>query len=95
MFCHPCKTSNVETAKNLGIALTVMSLITCLGGNLQTNEGTVYILLFRSSHFSSLVFGHFCQRSYKNMKILHNLCLHFARQDGQGVKNGKKIKQLK
>ena len=44
MFCYPYKTSNVETAKNLGIALTVMSLITCLGGNLQTNEGTVYRL---------------------------------------------------
>ena len=42
MFCY--KTSNVEAAKNLGIALTVMSLITCLGGNLQTNEGTVYRL---------------------------------------------------
>ena len=43
MFCYP-KSSNVDTAKNLGIALTVMSLITCLGGNLQTNEGTVYRL---------------------------------------------------
>ena len=41
MFCYP-KSSNVETAKNLGIALTVMSLITCLGGNLQTNEGKVF-----------------------------------------------------
>ena len=29
------------------------------------------------------------------MKILHNLCLHFARKDGQKGKNGKKIKQLK
>ena len=30
------------------------------------------------------------------MKILRNLCLHFARQDGQdGKKNRKKITQLK
>ena len=67
MFCYP-KSSNVETAKNLGIALTVLSLITCLGGNLQTNEGTVYRLVFRSSHFLFLVFGHFCQQSYGNTK---------------------------
>ena len=41
-------------------------------------------LLFRSSHFSFLVFVHFWRRSYKNAKILGSLCLHFARQDGQG-----------
>ena len=35
-----------------------------------------------------LVFG-FWQRSYDNMKILRNLCLHFERQDGQ---DGKKWK---
>jgi len=29
------------------------------------------------------------------MKILCNLCLHFARQDGQDEKNGMKITQLK
>ena len=40
--------------------------------------------MFRSSHFSFLVFGHFWQRSYENTNILCNLCLHFARQDGQG-----------
>ena len=34
-------------------------------------------------------------RSYKNTKILHNLCIHFARQDGQaGKKSNKKITQL-
>ena len=50
---------------------------------------------FPSSHFSFLVFGHFWQQSYENTKILQNLCLHFARQDGQdGNKNGKKITQL-
>ena len=34
-----------------------------------------------------MVFGHFWQQSYKNTKILHILCLHFARQD---VQDGKK-----
>ena len=29
------------------------------------------------------------------MKILSNLCLHFARQYGQNGKNGKKIAQIK
>ena len=29
------------------------------------------------------------------MKILRDLCLHFARQDGQGGKNQKKIMQVK
>ena len=48
----------------------------------------VYIM-FCSSQFSFLVFGHFWQRSYKNTKILGNLCLHFARQDGQDGKNRK------
>ena len=37
-----------------------------------------------------LVFGHFWQQSYQNTEILHNLCLHFARQDGQ---DGKKRKE--
>jgi len=39
--------------------------------------------MFRSAHFSFLVFGHFWRRSYENTKILCNLCLHFARQDGK------------
>ena len=46
--------------------------------------------MFRSSHLSFLVFCHFWQRSYENMKILHILCLHFAQQDGQ---DGKKQKE--
>ena len=48
--------------------------------------------MFRSSHFSFsfLVPGHFWQRSYKNAKILRNLCFQFARQK----KNEKKITQL-
>ena len=45
--------------------------------------------LFRSSKISFLVFGHFWRRSYENMKILQILCLHFARQDGQGGKKRK------
>ena len=36
------------------------------------------------------IFGHFWRRSYKNTKLLRNLCLHFARQDGQ---DGKKQKE--
>ena len=39
-----------------------------------------------------LVFGPFYWRCYENTKILCNLCLHFARQDGQDGKNRKKIK---
>ena len=45
--------------------------------------------MFRSSHFSFLVFVHFWQRSCENTKILRNLCLHFARQYGQDRKNWK------
>ena len=42
--------------------------------------------MFRSSHFLFLVFVTFGD---KNIKILRNLCLHFARQDGQDCKKGK------
>ena len=49
-----------------------------------------FLLLFRSSHFSFLVFGHFWRQSYEYTKILRNPCLHFARQDGQ---DGKKQKE--
>ena len=44
-------------------------------------------LMFRSSHFWFFAFGHFWRPSYKDTKILHNLCLHIARQDGQHGKN--------
>ena len=41
--------------------------------------------MFRSSNFSFLVtFGN------QNMKILHNICLHFARKDGQDGKKAEK-----
>ena len=46
--------------------------------------------MFRSSHFLFFVFGYFWRQSYENTKILRNLCLHFARQDGQ---DGKKRKE--
>ena len=45
--------------------------------------------MFGSSQFSFLVFSHFWRQSYENTKILCNLCLHFARQDGQDGKNQK------
>ena len=35
------------------------------------------------------VFGKFWKRSFENAKILRNLCLHFARQDGKTEKNRK------
>ena len=51
------------------------------------------------SSFGFWYFGHFWRQSYENKKILRNLCLHFARQDGQDGKNPehmvKKITQLK
>ena len=50
---------------------------------------------FCSSYFSFLAFGHFCQWSYENTKMLHNLCLHFASQAGQEVKNREEITQPK
>ena len=39
-------------------------------------------------------FGHSWLRRYKNTKVFHNLCLHFARQDEEDGKKGKKITQL-
>ena len=44
------------------------------------------VLLFRSSHFSFLVFGHFWWWSYENTEIFCNLCWNFERQDGQDRK---------
>ena len=51
--------------------------------------------VFRLSHFLFLFFGHFWQQSYETTKILHNLCLHFARQDGQDRKKQKEIHATK
>ena len=46
--------------------------------------------MFRSSNFWFLVFSHLWRQSYYNTKILRNLCLHFARQDGQDGKKQQK-----
>ena len=46
--------------------------------------------LFNVSFIPFLVFGHIWQQIYENTKILCNLCLHVARQDGQ---DGKKRKE--
>ena len=56
------------------------------------NKKRIFNIMFCSSHFWFLVFGHFWPRSYENTKIVRNLGLHFARQDGH---DGKKITQLK
>ena len=42
-----------------------------------------------------MVFGHFWRRSYENMKILCDLCLHFARQDGKERKENHVTKVTK
>ena len=39
------------------------------------------------------IYGHLWGQSYENMIILRNLCLHFARQDGQDRQDGKKGKE--
>ena len=52
-------------------------------------------LMFHSSHFLFLAFGHFWRQSYKNTKLLHNLYLHFARQDGQDIKENHATKVTK
>ena len=41
------------------------------------------------------VFGHFWRGSDKDMKILYNLCLHFARQDGKKEKENHATKVTK
>ena len=46
--------------------------------------------MFCSSHFSFLV-----TLGTEVTKILHNLCLHFARQDGQGRKTKKENQATK
>ena len=46
--------------------------------------------MFCSSQILFLIFGHFWWRNYENTEILCNLCLHFARQDGQDGKKWNK-----
>ena len=55
----------------------------------------VFPSMFRSSHFSFLVFGHFWQSCYEIKKILCNLSIHFARQDGKDGKNRKENHKTK
>ena len=57
----------------------------------------VYRYVYLNNCFVHLIFGfgHFWRQSYENTKILRNLWLDFARQDGQDRKNGRKIMQLK
>ena len=55
----------------------------------------ICIQMFCSSHFWFLVFGHFWQQSYENMKILHNFCLHFAKQDGEKTEQNQTPKVTK
>ena len=56
-----------------------------LFGNYVVFDIIVSFILF-------FIFGHFWRQSYKNKKMLRNLCLRFSRQHGQdGKKTGKKI----
>ena len=50
----------------------------------------VLALMFHSCHFSFFVFGPFRQGIHESTKILCNLYLHFARQDGQDGKTERK-----
>ena len=67
--------------KDRQLSASLVNYIYMLG--LQKNK-----LLFHSSNFSFLVFGHFWHSIMYNevTKILRNVCLHFARQDGQDRK---------
>ena len=51
--------------------------------------------MFRLSHFSFLVFGHFWQQTYKITKILVIFVYILQSKVGKTEKNGKKIMQLK
>jgi hypothetical protein len=42
--------------------------------------------MFRSSHFWFLVSGRFWRQSYKNTKMLRNLCLHLQSKMGKTEK---------
>ena len=56
---------------------------------------TVSLVLFIPFYvvgFWSLLVGHFWRRSYENTKILCNLCVHFARQDGKNTHTHTQLK---
>ena len=58
------------------------------------NRKQYFLLLIKTMatnvSFIPFFVGHFWPRSYENMKLLCNLCLHFAMQDGQ---DGKKAER--
>ena len=77
-FCRLTCTSRInKTWKNLAIQPQK---------NLKKGINPWFKPLFRSSHYLCLVLDHVFHQSYENTKILYNLCLHFARQDGQDGK---------
>ena len=74
--------------------------VLCLSKNLYTTYILCQSQTFCATpkddfHSVNLVFGHFWRRSYENPKILCNLCLHFARQDGKKRKKNHAIKVTK
>ena len=88
--CHRLATKESQKCKSC-----VYLMVTILFKATQGHRFSPTIEMFRLSHFSFFTFGHFWWRGYQNKKILHNLCLYFARQEGQDRKNRKKISQLK
>ena len=58
----------------------------------NTVENQVFCFVHPIFRFCFLVTW---KQSHEKMKILRDLCLHFARQNGQDGKTGKKIMQLK
>ena len=91
--------SNIDICKNkpqkyaTKIPTTKQKGIHTLHQFIVSKPNTAHATKFFSETIESfipfLVFGHFWRRSYKNTKILCNLCLHFARQDGQDKKRWK------
>ena len=68
-------------AKPLQVRMHLYSNLDKSLSTIPCNKNDFYVLF--------IPFSVFWQRSYNNMKILHNLCLHFARQDGQDRKKRK------
>ena len=72
------------------ILLNYLLLSNQCGAQNWKNAKVSITLMFLLSHFSFFVFGHCWRQSCENTKILCNLCLHFAKQDGQDGKNREK-----
>ena len=62
--------------------------------NILTTVSRGFTDVYCDQHISSVWRGVWWW-SYKNTKILRNLFLHFAKQDGQNGKKGKKVTKLK